>query len=69
MPSFTDYTVVIIMGVFVFASLSWVLSAHKWFRGPVRTVDDSQDAEELKEKDEVTIEEREVSVEKPDSEF
>lgn len=57
------------MGVFVFASLSWVFSAHKWFRGPVRTVDDSRDAEELKEKDEVTIEEREVSLERPDSEF
>ena len=57
------------MGVFVFASLSWVFSAHKWFRGPVRTVDDSRDTEELKEKDAVMIVEREVSLGKPDSEF
>ena len=28
------------MAVFVFASLSWVLSARKWFKGPVRTVDE-----------------------------
>ncbi|KAF8815441.1 amino acid transporter [Phlegmacium glaucopus] len=36
-----NYSVVIIMGVFVFASASWILSARKWFIGPVRTVDDS----------------------------
>ena len=36
-----DYSVVIIMGVFIFASLSWVLSARKWFTGPVRTIDDT----------------------------
>ncbi|KDR80906.1 hypothetical protein GALMADRAFT_241414 [Galerina marginata CBS 339.88] len=36
-----NYSVVIIMAVFIFASLSWVLSARKWFRGPVRNVDDS----------------------------
>ena len=34
-----DYSVVIIMGVFIFASASWVLSARKWFIGPVRTID------------------------------
>jgi amino acid permease (GABA permease) len=36
-----NYSVVIIMAVFIFASLSWVLSARKWFCGPVRNVDDS----------------------------
>jgi len=36
-----DYSVVIIMGVFIFASASWVLSARKWFIGPVRTIDDT----------------------------
>ena len=38
---FLDYSVVIIVGVFIFASASWVLSAHKWFIGPIRNVDDS----------------------------
>ncbi|KAF8957124.1 amino acid permease-domain-containing protein [Flammula alnicola] len=36
-----NYSVVIIMGVFVFASLTWVLSARKWFIGPVRNIDES----------------------------
>ena len=35
-----DYSVVIIMGVFIFASLSWIFSARKWFIGPVRTIDE-----------------------------
>lgn len=35
-----NYSVVIIVGVFIFASASWVLSAHKWFIGPIRNVDD-----------------------------
>ena len=34
-----DYAVVIVMAVFIFASVSWVLSARKWFHGPIRTVD------------------------------
>jgi hypothetical protein len=38
---FLDYSVVIIVGVFIFASASWVLLAHKWFIGPIRNVDDS----------------------------
>ena len=37
-----DYAVVIIMAVFVFASASWVISARKWFKGPVTTVEDSE---------------------------
>ena len=28
------------MSVFIFASLSWVISARKWFKGPVKTVED-----------------------------
>lgn len=36
-----DYAVVIIMAVFVFASASWIISARKWFKGPVTTVGDS----------------------------
>ncbi|KAF8159275.1 amino acid transporter [Crassisporium funariophilum] len=36
-----NYSVVIIMGVFIFASASWILSARKWFIGPVRNVDDA----------------------------
>lgn len=35
----------IIMGVFIFASASWVLSAHKWFHGPVRNIDDDNGEE------------------------
>ncbi|TCD68631.1 hypothetical protein EIP91_010286 [Steccherinum ochraceum] len=34
-----DTMMVIVMAVFLFASLSWVLSAHKWFHGPIRTVE------------------------------
>ncbi|KAH9077072.1 amino acid/polyamine transporter I [Lactarius deliciosus] len=30
-----NYAVVIIMGVFIYAALSWVVSARKWFKGPV----------------------------------
>ena len=40
----SDYSVVIIMGVFIFASISWIFSARKWFIGPVRTVDDGSPA-------------------------
>jgi len=36
-----DYSIVIIMAVFIFSSLSWVISARKWFRGPVRNIDES----------------------------
>lgn len=35
-----NYAIVIIIGVFAFASTSWVLSAHKWFHGPIRTIDE-----------------------------
>lgn len=34
-----DYTVVIIMAVFVFASVSWAVSARHWFKGPVKTIE------------------------------
>jgi len=33
-----NYAVVIIMAVFIYASLSWVFSARKWFTGPVRNL-------------------------------
>jgi hypothetical protein len=29
------------MAVFIFATVSWNISAHKWFIGPVKTIDDS----------------------------
>ncbi|KAJ8091882.1 hypothetical protein PM082_024115 [Marasmius tenuissimus] len=35
-----NYAIVIIGAVFIFASLSWVVSARHWFRGPVKTVGD-----------------------------
>lgn len=32
------------MSVFIFAGLYWILSARKWFTGPVKTVEpDSQE--------------------------
>ncbi|ESK86661.1 apc amino acid permease [Moniliophthora roreri MCA 2997] len=36
-----NYAIVIIGGVVVFASASWMLSARKWFHGPVKTVEES----------------------------
>ncbi|KAF7309470.1 hypothetical protein MIND_00317800 [Mycena indigotica] len=38
-----NYAVVIVMSVFIFASVSWVVSARHWFHGPVRTVEESSD--------------------------
>ncbi|KAH9833890.1 amino acid transporter [Rhodofomes roseus] len=34
-----NYAVIIIMAVFIFASVSWIVSARKWFTGPVSTVE------------------------------
>ncbi|EKM56083.1 uncharacterized protein PHACADRAFT_257146 [Phanerochaete carnosa HHB-10118-sp] len=36
-----NYAVVIVMSVFIFASVSWIVSARKWFIGPVTTVEES----------------------------
>jgi len=36
-----NYAVVIVMAVFIFASVSWIVSAHKWFIGPVKTIDEA----------------------------
>jgi len=36
-----NYAVVIIMAVFIFASISWIVSARKWFKGPVTTAEQS----------------------------
>ena len=59
-----DYAVVIIMAVFVFASLSWIVSARKWFKGPVRTVEDGGTPGEYgSEKTGTRVDEREASVE------
>ena len=40
--AYSDYAVVIIMGVFIFATASWIISAHKWFIGPVKTIDEPE---------------------------
>ncbi|KAJ7230536.1 amino acid transporter, partial [Mycena pura] len=40
-PASMNYAVLIVMFVFIFASISWVASAHKWFNGPVRTVEEA----------------------------
>lgn len=34
-----DYAIVLVAAVLLFASGSWVLSARKWFTGPVQNVD------------------------------
>ncbi|CAK5267437.1 unnamed protein product [Mycena citricolor] len=36
-----NYAVLIVMAIFIFATLSWIVSARKWFKGPVRTVDEA----------------------------
>jgi len=36
-----NYAVLIIGAVFAFAAISWIVSAHKWFHGPIRNIDDS----------------------------
>ncbi|KAI9513298.1 amino acid/polyamine transporter I [Russula earlei] len=41
-----NYAVVIIMTVFIYATLSWVISARKWFKGPVRNVSREPSLEE-----------------------
>jgi len=41
-----NYAVVIIMTVFIYASLSWVFSARKWFKGPVRNVSEESSLDE-----------------------
>lgn len=35
----SDYAVVIVGGVFVFAAGWWIISARKWFHGPVVTIE------------------------------
>ncbi|KAG1823136.1 amino acid/polyamine transporter I [Suillus variegatus] len=48
-PAGMNYAVVIIMGVFIFASISWIFSAHKWFHGPIKNIDDPRSSLEGKE--------------------
>lgn len=45
-----DYAVVIIIGVFSFASVMWVLSARKWFSGPIKTIDEPVPPMDVKER-------------------
>jgi len=41
-----NYAVVIIMSVFIYASLSWVISARKWFKGPIRNLSEESSLDE-----------------------
>jgi hypothetical protein len=34
------------MSVFIYASLSWVISARKWFKGPVQNLSEESSLEE-----------------------
>ncbi|KAF8888060.1 amino acid transporter [Infundibulicybe gibba] len=40
-PDEMNYAVVIVMAVFLLSGMSWVLSAHRWFSGPVPNITDS----------------------------
>ncbi|RPD67510.1 amino acid transporter [Lentinus tigrinus ALCF2SS1-7] len=55
-----NYAVVIIAAVFLFAALTWVFSARKWFKGPVRTVEEQDGYDEKKK---TRVDEREASME------
>ncbi|KAI0705722.1 amino acid transporter [Cerioporus squamosus] len=55
-----NYTVVVIMAVFAFASLYWIFSARRWFKGPVRTIEDDEVHEKRGEKGSTHVKEREV---------
>ncbi|KAL0954082.1 hypothetical protein HGRIS_005229 [Hohenbuehelia grisea] len=52
-----NYAVVIIMGVFVFATLWWILSARHWFHGPIKNVDDASSTQSAPEKPNLSAEE------------
>jgi len=49
-PQNMNYAVVIIGSVFIFATISWIVSAHKWFIGPVKTVDEPEESKYVDEK-------------------
>ena len=37
-PCHLDYASVIVLAVFIFAAASWMLSARKWFVGPLPNI-------------------------------
>ncbi|KAK0467117.1 APC amino acid permease [Desarmillaria tabescens] len=41
-----NYAIVLIAAVFIFATVSWMTSAHKWFHGPVNNVGDDINSNE-----------------------
>ncbi|EJF62151.1 amino acid transporter [Dichomitus squalens LYAD-421 SS1] len=59
-----NYAVVIIMAVVIFASLWWIVSARKWFKGPVRTVEGTR-TPDLYDKTGVRVDEKEISSHEP----
>ena len=42
----TDYGVVIILSMFLFASISWIFSARHWFTGPIPNIDRTESESE-----------------------
>ena len=46
-PALADYAVVLIGAVFAFATASWLISAHKWFKGPVCNLEPNESSSDL----------------------
>ena len=38
----TDYSLVIVLTIFLFASGSWIFSARHWFTGPIPNIDSTE---------------------------
>ncbi|KAI0818650.1 amino acid/polyamine transporter I [Irpex lacteus] len=59
-PSAADmnYAVVLVASVFIFASISWIISARKWFNGPISNVE-----KDMAEKDALRDKPRQINLE------
>lgn len=47
-----DYSIVIVMAVFIFSTGSWIFSARHWFTGPIPNIDAQSDSSSYSEKPE-----------------
>jgi amino acid transporter len=44
-PQTMNYAVVIVLSIFLFASLSWIFSARRWFTGPIPNIDGNTESQ------------------------